>query len=283
LLAISANCKYVLACLLVSLHSDLYKVQAQQSGQTTNSPPAQFKEKSGLETPLHGSPVLLDLTGKKLADGDFAQTVENGRVQAVITFEFGKKHRIQEKAVFRQEPKLVQEEWSWYEWRDGRAQRHFQVDFTTGKALAEKHEGIALKEWHEHLKIEPGRTFAGFGFVLAIKSLRERLIKGGKTELEAVAFSPTPRVVSMDISYAGLDQMKMGGEIMKGDCFIIHPKIPLIARPFVDVHDTRIWLSLPEPVAFLRWEGSMVEPDDPMIRVDRLPGNESGAAERIHR
>lgn len=262
----------------MSLHSTCCEADAQ-----TNTPP-QFKERSGLETPLQGSPVLFDLTGKKLADGNFTQTVENGRVQAVITFEFGQKHRIEEKAVFRQELTLVQEQWSWYEWRDDRVQRHFQVDFTTGKALAEKHEGIALKEWRERLKIEPGRTFAGFGFVLAIKSLRERLIKGGKIELEAVAFSPTPRIVPVDISYAGLDQMKMGGEIMKGDCFILHPKIPLIARPFVDVRDTRIWLTLPhEPVAFLRWEGSMVEPDDPMIRVDRLPGKESGAAERIHR
>ncbi len=232
-----------------------------------------------LEPSLHAFPAVLGLDGKRLADGDCSQWVEGGFLHAVITYDFGPHHRIQEKAVFRQEPKLTQQEWSWREWRDGRLQRHFEVNFATGKAGGEKREASGLKRWSEILKIEPGRTFAGFGFTLAIKALRERLMKGGKIELEAVAFGPKPRIVPVDISFGGLDQIEMVGRTLKGDRFIIHPKIPLVARPFVDVHDTRIWLTAQRPAGFLRWEGNIVEPDDPIIRVDRFSGKENGTAE----
>ena len=71
----------------------------------------------------------------------------------------------------------------------------------------------------------------------------------------------------------------MAGRTVPGDRFIVHPKVPLVARAFVDVTDERIWLTLPRPAGFLRWEGNIVEPDDPMVRVDLLPGERNDAAE----
>jgi hypothetical protein len=41
--------------------------------------------------------------------------------------------------------------------------------------------------------------------------------------------------------------MKMSGRSLKGDRFIIHPEIPFIAKFFVDVPDTKIWLTNPAP------------------------------------
>jgi hypothetical protein len=73
--------------------------------------------------------------------------------------------------------------------------------------------------------------------------------------------------------------MSMGERTVSGDRFIIHPDVPVVARAFIEVHDTKIWLTLPRPAGFLRWEGAIVEPDDPIIRVDLLPGDRSGAAE----
>jgi hypothetical protein len=45
------------------------------------------------------------------------------------------------------------------------------------------------------------------------------------------------------------------------------------------VPDTKIWLTNPAPAGFLRWEGPIVLPTDPMIRVDLLSGEKSGPAE----
>jgi J protein len=73
----------------------------------------------------------------------------------------------------------------------------------------------------------------------------------------------------------------MSGRLLKGDRFIIHPEIPFIASLFVNVPDTKIWLTNPAPAGFLRWEGPIVLPDDPLIRVDLLSGARSGRAQPV--
>jgi hypothetical protein len=84
----------------------------------------------------------------------------------------------------------------------------------------------------------------------------------------------------VQISHAGVDQMKMSDRVLEGDRFVIHPKIPWIAALFVHVPDTLIWLTKP-PAEFLRWEGPVAEPNDPIVRVDLLSGAESGPAKPV--
>ena len=113
--------------------------------------------------------------------------------------------------------------------------------------------------------------------------LRKRLLHGEQVQLKAVGLSdfPTlgPQVVTVTISHGGLDRMKMSGRSVKGDRFIIHSEIPFIANFFVNVPDTKVWLTNPAPAGFLRWEGPIVLPNDPLIRVDLLSGTKSGPAE----
>ena len=225
-----------------------------------------------LEGASHGFPALYALSGENLADGEFFQWLEDGRLHVRIEYDFGHQRRIEEKAIFRQDPTLVQENWSWREKKGGELIRAFDVDFQSGRATAQKG---AARHYDEKLKVIPGRTFAGFGFALAIKSVRERLVSGEKVELHAVAFTPKPRIVSVKLAFGARDQLPMAGRIISGDRFIIHPEIPSIAKLFVNAEDTRIWLTTPKPAGFLRWEGAMVEPDDPVVRVDLLPGNKS--------
>jgi hypothetical protein len=71
----------------------------------------------------------------------------------------------------------------------------------------------------------------------------------------------------------------MSERSLKGDRFIIHPEIPFIAKFFVNVPDRKIWLTNPAPAGFLRWEGPIVLPEDPIIRIDLISGEESGLAE----
>lgn len=243
--------------------------------------PVAGEQPADFEATARGFPVLRDSAGKKLADGDFGQWLENGRLHVRIRYEFGRGRRIEEKTVFRQRPRLIQEAWSWRELRDGKVYRSFQVDFSSGIAAAKKLDEDGVNEWSDKVEIDPGRTFTGFGFTMAIKSLRERLINGERVELQAIGFTPKPRLVSVEISHGGVDQMQMSGRILRGDRFVIHPKIGWIARLFVDVPDTHIWLTNPPPAGFLRWEGPLAEPKDPVIRVDLLPGGPSGPAKPI--
>jgi hypothetical protein len=229
----------------------------------------------------HGYPGLCDMNGKKLANGEFRQWVENNQLHVVITYKFSAGEVYEEHSQFRQGSDLIQEKWSWKESKNGKTQREFVVDFLTGTCTA--HISQDQKDVSKKIKIEPGRTFAGFGFSLALSNLRKRLLRGEQVQLKAVGFSdfPTlgPQVVTVTISHAGVDRMRMSGRSLTGDRFIIHPEVPFIAKFFVNVPDTKIWLTNPAPAGFLRWEGPIVLPTDPIVRVDLLSGEKSGPAE----
>jgi hypothetical protein len=231
----------------------------------------------------HGYPGLCDINGKKLADGEFRQWVEGNRLHIVITYDFDDGQRFEEKALFRQDPELIQESWSWKETRNGRPQREFGMDFLSG--IANAHIRKDNKVVSEKLGLEKGRTFAGFGFTMALINLRKRLLGGEQVQLKAVGFSPfptlKPQVVTVKLSYGGLDRMRMSGRSLKGDRFIIHPEVPPIAKLFIDVPDSKIWLTNPAPAGFLRWEGPVVLPNDPFVRVDLLSGVKSEPAQPL--
>jgi hypothetical protein len=229
----------------------------------------------------HGYPGLCDMNGKKLANGEFRQWVEDNRLHVVITYKFSADEVYEEDSQFRQIPELIQEKWSWKESKNGKSQREFAVDFLSG--IGSAHISQDHKDVSKKVKIEPGRTFAGFGFSLALSNLHKRLLRGEQVQLKAVGFSefPTlgPQVVTVTISHAGIDRMRMSGRSLKGDRFVVHPEIPFIAQFFVNVPDTKIWLTNPAPAGFLRWEGPIVLPTDPIFRVDLLSGEKSGPAE----
>jgi hypothetical protein len=228
----------------------------------------------------HGFPVMRELNGRRIADGDFVQWLEGNRLHVKITYSAGRGRRIEEQAVFRQRPQLTQDFWSLKEARDGKPYRQFEVDLVSGRARATATDEGEPKEWSETVDVAPGRTFAGFGFTMAIKALRERLVRGEVITLDAVGFMPKPRGGSVEISYAGRDRIRMSDRTIAADHFIVHPKVPAIARLFVKVPDASIWLTTP-PAGFLRWEGAMAVPDDPIIRVDLLPGDPSAPAEPV--
>ena len=236
---------------------------------------AQTAELEGL---ARGYPELRDSQGNKLARGDFVQRVENDRLYVKIRYDFNHGHYIEENSVFRQRPRLVQESWSFREERDGKLYREFQVQFASGTAEAKKLEDGKMKRWSEKLKIEPGRTFAGYGFSLAIKAFHDRLVKGETVTLQAVGFTPKPRTVAVEIYHPGVDNMHMADRELRGDHFVIHPKLPWIVGLFMHVPDTHVWLTTPPPAAFLRSEGPLAEPKDAVVRIDLLPGGESATA-----
>jgi hypothetical protein len=71
-------------------------------------------EGNQIESALRASPVLRDAAGQKIADGNFAQWVENDGLHVQITYT-GADRRIEESAVLRQRPELSQSKWQWRE------------------------------------------------------------------------------------------------------------------------------------------------------------------------
>lgn len=234
-----------------------------------------------VEGSIRASPVVRNLEGTKLADGEFHQWVDASGLHIRIVSTFPDGRRIEETAQFRQEPELIQDAWSWRETRANALLREYRVDVLAGVATARKAEGQHTREWSDQFSLKPGQTFAGIGFSLALQGLRERLIDGERIELRAVGFTPGPRLVTVEVRHGGVDDMLMGDQRVRGDRFILQPRIPWIARWLVRVPDSLIWLTTPSPdvpASFLRWEGFLVEPGDEIVRVDRFPGLSSGPA-----
>jgi len=223
-----------------------------------------------VESGLRAYPVLRDAAGRKIADGNFVQSVENDGLHVQIAYA-GDGRKIEETAVLRQRPELAQQRWRWHESLRGDDVRTFEVDFASGMATAVKMDKGEPRRWSEKLDITPGETFAGFGFTLALKALRERLIKGETVNLKAVGFTPQPRVVTVALSYAGRDSIRLVDRATTAEHYVIHPKIPAFAKWFVKAPDANIWLT-PPPAVFVRFEGALVEPSDAIIRVDGAPG-----------
>lgn len=232
--------------------------------------PARAIEWTHFETAVRGYPVMRDANGRHLADGEFVQWLGKDGLHVQITYTGAKGKRMQETIVMQQRPELIQNAWRWREIERGTPVRTFDINFATGAATATKIENGETKRWSDTLDVERGTTFAGFGFSMAAKALRERLVKRGETvELTAVGFTPDPKVVTVALSYAGRQTLRMAGRAIPADHFVVHPKIPAIARLFVKVPDAHIWLTAP-PAGFLRFEGSLAEPSDQIIRIDLL-------------
>jgi len=210
-------------------------------------------------------------SGAPIADGKYEQQVSGGILRIEARFDFPDGRTVVERAALRLAPRLEQESWDWTERRDGALVRQYEVDFRARKAVATRVD--QHKRWKEDLDIEPGKTFAGIAFVTVIKSLRSELSPGQKTNLKAVAFTPKPRIAPVEVIRERPEDLRMAGRIIPGDRYTIHPDIPAIAKLFVSAPDQHVWLFGTGPAAFLRYEGPMLEPKDPSVRVDVVPSN----------
>jgi hypothetical protein len=226
---------------------------------------------------------MRSLDGATLAKGEFAESAEGDELRMRVRYTFGPDRYTEEESTIRQGSMLVQETWAWREFRGGELERRFEIDFLRGDTLAEKREKGELRRWTKHFDLEPGRSFAGAGYSLALRSLRDRLLRGEKVELQGVGFTPKPKVGVAEVSYEGVEHIAMSDRDLTAEHFVIHAKIPWIARPFVHVPDSHIWLLTPPPAAFLRFEGPLAETGDPIVRVDLLPGGRSGEATPVAR
>jgi hypothetical protein len=230
------------------------------------------------EATLRGFAAVRDINGRLLGDNSLSQWLEHGALHVKAVYEFRDGRRVEEQAVLRQQPQLEQLRWSFIEQRGNELLRQFEADLVARSAKSKKKEDGELKHWEESLEIEPGQTFAGIGFMYAVKNLRDRLNRGEKVQLRAVAFTPKPRTVTVTVRHEGVETLRFGSRRLQVDRFVIHPEIPAIARPFVKAPDEHLWFYRAPPPTLLRAEIPLAEPSDPIIRIDVPPASSAAEA-----
>jgi hypothetical protein len=207
--------------------------------------------------------------------------VQGGVLQIEARYDFADGRTVVERAALRLSPQIEQESWDWTERRQGALVRQYGVDFRARRAVATRID--RHQSWKEDLEIEPGKTFAGIGFVAVIKALRTELAPGEKVDLKAVAFTPKPRLATVNVIRERPQEVRMAGRTIAADPYTIHPDIPSIAKLLVTAPDQRVWLFGTGPAAFLRYEGPLMEPKDPLVRVDLIPSRSANAGRKTSR
>lgn len=230
--------------------------------------PASAVETLWDEGDLVGFPLLFDESGKRIGQGEFNQKREGSRLKVTSIYRFDDGRVATETATFDLAPNLVQKEWKFEERRGDALLRSYEVDLESGQARAEKHEGSKVRRKSSRVKVKAGRTFAGVGFVFAAKNLLKELNAGEVVELTAVAFTPTPRSVTVELRSGGDEALTSGATTVKGERIIIHPRIPRIARLVVKPRDFTLWFARRSPPQFLRSEATLAEPEEPLVQVN---------------
>ena len=211
---------------------------------------------------------LTDAQGHIIADGKFLQRIEGERLFIEARYDFPDGRVVEERARLRLAPELLQEEWDWTEKKGDVVLRRYEVDFLTHTAVGHK----GNDSWREDVEVEPGKTFAGIGFVEAVKTLRSELKHGEEFKLRAIAMTPKPRSVGLIVTRNESEKISMAGRHVPAERWTLHPDVPAIAKLFVKAPDQHVWLFADQPASFLRFEGPLCEPEDPIIHVDLIPG-----------
>jgi hypothetical protein len=216
----------------------------------------------------------------RLGEGAHLQWVEEGVLKVRVTYALEEGREVTEEADFRQDPELIQDRWEYREYRGGALYQHFQFDFRTGQARAQQRkEGGAAEQgaqefetWSEQIDTQPGQAFTGLGFNYALMNLRSRLVdQEEQVDFEAIAFMPGPRKATVRLTHEAQGVVQMGGRVLPADLFRIRPQVGWLGRLFVSPPDFHIWLHREDPPAFLRFQGPIGTPDDPVVQVSVLP------------
>jgi hypothetical protein len=202
-----------------------------------------------------GFPVLRDVTGEKIAQGDLVQVARGDRVENRLTFRFRDGSFYDETVVFSQRDvftllsyRLVQRGPSFPESLDA------SVDRETGRYTVRYKSDEDSPEELVKGKFEmPEDAYNGL-----LTTLMKNLPTGTSATVQIIAFTPKPRLVKMLLMPANAETVMMSETAVPSTRFLVKPQLGLFASLLVaDIPDIKIWVSGGEAPAFLRFEGPL--------------------------
>jgi hypothetical protein len=202
-----------------------------------------------------GFPVLRDVKGEKIAQGDLVQIPRGDRIENRLTFRFRDGSVYDETVVFSQRDvftllsyRLVQRGPSFPETLDA------SVDRESGRyTVRYKSDEDSPEEVVKGTFEMPADAYNGL-----LSTLMKNLPAGGSATVQIIAFTPKPRLVKMLLMPASEDTVIMSETAVPSTRFLVKPQLGLFASLLVaDIPDIKIWVAGGEAPAFLRFEGPL--------------------------
>jgi hypothetical protein len=213
-----------------------------------------------LEGLTHGFLVLRTLNGVLIASGDLSQSTRSGEVESRMLLHFKDGSLFEEKVVFTQQRVFTLK--SYRLMQRGPAftdDTVISLERATGKYhVKTKAHKNGKEEVQEGTLDLPLDVYNG-GMVLTVA---KNLPKGASETVHTVAFTPTPRLIQLELAPAG-EQRVLVGELAKtATAYVFKPKLGVMLKIFATLlgrtpPDSHAWIVASETPAFVRFEGPL--------------------------
>jgi hypothetical protein len=219
------------------------------------------------EGTVRGFLLLSNADGGRIASGDFNQVSQAGEIKSRTTFHFKDGSLHDETAVFTQRRTFVMK--SYHLLQKGPAFREdmeVSLDRGTGKyrVKVKPHDGpekVLTGKLELPLDVYNGMV------PIAVKNLAA----GAREKVHMVAFTPTPRVIELEITPSGEDKAQIGDLHKTATHYVLKPKLGLLKIPATllgkSPPDNHIWVITADVPAFVKFQGPLAA-EGPIWRIE---------------
>jgi hypothetical protein len=225
--------------------------------------PTRAQEREGavavrfVEGTLHGFLRLKDAAGKTIADGELLQVPLRGGLDSRMIFRFRDKSYFEEHVLFTQRGVFRMESYSLVQRGPS-----FADDLKVNLQRSGKYEVKATsrdgesKSWSGTMDL-PADTYNGM-----IVTIAKNLVRGDTQRVHLVAFTPKPRMISLEIAPSGTSPVTMGSHTSKAVHFVLKPKLGAVIGFFAKVTgkmppDSHTWIVTEGAPGFVRFRGPL--------------------------
>jgi len=211
-----------------------------------------------VEGTLHGFLRLRTTSGDVIADGELLQVPRRRGLDSRMVFRFRDSSFFEEKVLFTQRGTFRMESYSLVQ--RGRAFAE-DIDVTLDRSgkyevKATDHKDGEVKSWSGTMDL-PADTYNGMVIVIA-----KNLVAGDTQRVHLVAFTPKPRLISLELAPTGTQQVQVGTHGEKAVHYVLKPKLGAVIGFFAKTlgkmpPDSHAWIVTEGAPGFVRFEGPM--------------------------
>jgi hypothetical protein len=211
-----------------------------------------------VEGTLHGFLRLKDAAGKTIADGELLQVPRRDGLDSRMIFRFRDKSYFEEHVLFTQRGVFRMESYSLVQRGPSFADDLVVNLQRSGKyevKATSRHDG-ERKSWSGTMDL-PADTYNGM-----IVTIAKNLVRGDTQRVHLVAFTPRPRMISLEIAPSGTSPVTMGSHTSKAVHFVLKPKLGAVIGLVAKVTgkmppDSHAWIVTEGAPGFVRFRGPL--------------------------
>ena len=230
---------------------------------TVDAAPVPVRHTEGM---VRGFLVLTDLKGTRLASGDFLQSSGDGEIntRTLLNFNDGSLH--DETSVFTQQRNFVLKSYRLVQ--KGPAFRE-DIEATLETGSGRYQVKVTPRGGRE--KLLNGKLALPPDVYNGIVPTVAKNLKGEREAIHVVAFTPTPRVVQLDMIPSGTESFYIGDSKRSAVHYVLKPKLGMLKVPAKLMGkmppDNHLWILTSDIPAFIKFQGPLAN-EGPIWRIE---------------